>query len=124
MSKLSKFSAILFAIMLSFVSISRDHYEPLLTTVIPGTDGEHHTYFSEKNFSDVFCSHRQADHAVSPVNQLPAPGSKIHPTDFSEGLFSIELRIRSITSLYLSNSEKIYPGLAVSDIIFPFHYFW
>lgn len=125
MKRLSRFSAIILAIMLALASISRDHGVPLLKTIVQDAEGEYHTpYFSEKNLNDVYSTHRPSELVVNPVNSLPVPGSKIQAGDFLGASFSLELRVQAIVSDYLAYAKRVCPSLRVAVIIFPFHYFW
>lgn len=127
MSNLSKLTAIFFAILLSYVSIHQDNYEKPLHTTFQGAGEERApAYFSEIPLQDVFCLQRQIEHVVNPVNSFPAPTSNLkdHPGVFSSISFSIESRIQSISSQYLSHSQEIHRSLTIGDIIFPFDYFW
>lgn len=128
MSNFSKLTAILFAIMLSYVSISKDNYEKTLPATFQHAGGERsQSSFSEIALQDIFCLQRQIEHVVNPGNNFPAPVSnnlKHYPDAFSGHSFSIESRIQGIASQYLSHSKEIHRSLTISDIIFPFNYFW
>lgn len=130
MSNFSKLTAIFFAIMLSYVSISKDNYEKSLPVSFQGTGTERSSAsfseVSEAPLQDIFCLQRHIEHVVNPVNSFPAPTSNLkdHPGVFSGISFSIESRIQSIASQYLSHSKEIDRSLTISDIIFPFDYFW
>lgn len=124
MSNLLKISGILLALMFSLAGISGDHHAGLLTSVQAAADNDQLTvHLTEKGLNDALCLQQQSELLVSPINSLPAPGSKINPDSFLRGSFSAELRMQSIATQYLVRAGKIYPSLRVGVIIFPFHYF-
>lgn len=139
MSSFARFSTILFALMLSCVSIGLDRHEALLISVfqedaadgyasfIPTDDAAAHVIpsssISDKGPGDVYGIQQQSEHVVSTLISLPLPASKIHPENSFGALSSAEIMIRGIAQQYLLHSKKICPGLSVSVLIFPFHYF-
>lgn len=139
MSSFARFSTILFALLLSCVSIGQDRHEDLLRGAFQeaaasgyGSSGQDDagaanvfpsSRLSDKGLNDVYGLQQQSEHVVSPIISLPAPLSKIHSNDFFGGLSSIELKMQGIARQYLLRSKKICPSLSISVIIFPFHYF-
>ena len=120
-----KFIVILFAGMLSYGSISGDFNEKL-----PATDqretGEKpfSSSIRESSLVEAFCLHQPLENLVNPLNHFPRPESKYHPLSWGLAVAAVETGIRNIAAQYLSSSGVKPLGLAVSDIIFPFHYFW
>ncbi|AHM62380.1 hypothetical protein D770_20655 [Flammeovirgaceae bacterium 311] len=140
MSSFARFSTILFALMLSCVSIGLDRHEALLISVFQENAADGDALFiptdddaaahvipsssiSDKGLGDVYGIQQQSEHVVSTLISLPLPASKIHPENSFGALSSVEIMIRGIAQQYLLRSKKICPGLSVSVLIFPFHYF-
>lgn len=126
MSFFSRFSAILIAIMLSSLGISKNTYEQALASTLQEIEGAISTTseLAEKRLNDAFGIQPQHEIVVSSGHNLPVPGSKIHLDALLRGLFSAELKIGSFASSYLSQAKKICPSLSGTAVIFPFHYFW
>ena len=126
MSFFSRFSAILIAIMLSSLGISKNTYEQVLASTIQEVEGALSTTseLAEKRLNDAFGIQPQHQIVVSSVHNLPVPGSKIHLDALLKGLFSAEQRIQRLALGYLSQANKIRPSLSGPAVIFPFHYFW
>lgn len=124
MSKVTKTTALFFAAMLFFMSISTENYGLLLTSHLQNTGFENSgSYFSKEEPNPLFLS-RHEERLVTSVKDLPVTGSKNNPTDFHSNSLSSEVRLLSINSGYLSYSVTVDRNLTNSDIVFPFHYFW
>lgn len=124
MSKLSKFSVLLFTIVLSYVSISTaNDGKPAKLKHHELEEASTSSFFSDKrlNILSLFGS---AEHVANPARNFPTPNSKYHPSGSWVGLFSFEVKVQNISLQYLLHSKVIYRSLTIRDIIFPFHYFW
>ena len=120
-----KFIFILFAGMLSYGSISGDFYEKLPSADKRETgEGYFSSSIRESKQVEAFCLHQPLVNLVNPLNHFPRPDSKYHPLKWGLAVAAVETGIRNIAAQYLSFSGAKPLGLAVSDIIFPFHYFW
>lgn len=126
MNNFSKLTAIFFALMLSYVSIKVNYEKSHPATLWNAGDERPSSYLSETPLQDIFCLQRQPEQVVNPVNSFPAPNTNLKdsPTVFAGSSLSVELRIQSIASQYLSHSQEIHRSLTIGDIIFPFDYFW
>ena len=57
-------------------------------------------------------------------NHSPSASSKNQLKDFLKDSYAFELKVQSSLSQYILYSKVINQSLAISDIIFPFQYFW
>lgn len=110
--------------MLIFLSISTENYGLLLTSHLQNAQSENSdSYFSTEK-PDLLFLYRNDERQVNSVRNLPVPSLKNHPNDFHYNSLSLEIRILSINSGYLSYSVIVDRNLTNSDIVFPSHYFW
>jgi len=124
MSKVTKTTGLFFAAMLIFLSISTENYGLLLTSHLQNAQSENSdSYFSTEK-PDLLFLYRNDERQVNSVRNLPVPSLKNHPNDIHYNSLSLEIRILSINSGYLSYSVIVDRNLTNSDIVFPFHYFW
>jgi hypothetical protein len=124
MSKVTKTTGLFFATMLIFLSISTENYGLLLTSHLQNAQSENSdSYFSTEK-PDLLFLYRNDERQVNSVRNLPVPSLKNHPNDIHYNSLSLEIRILSINSGYLSYSVIVDRNLTNSDIVFPFHYFW
>lgn len=125
MSSLSKFSAILFALLLTCVGIGGERHEAILSAAFEVSlaveDAE--MQLSEKSLTDAFALHQQAETLVNAPSLLPAPGSKIQAKHYLSVFSAIERKIQCIVWDYLTLARSICPSQSIAVIIFPFHYF-
>lgn len=125
MNNLSKYFGIFFVLMLALISISKEYHEVVLpVTVQEKADFPPSSQVLAKQLNDIYWVQQQTGQLVSTSNSYPVPDSKINSYNFLKGSFSLEQRIGSQTTTYLSYSRKIFPSYAAAAIIFPFHYFW
>lgn len=125
MSNFLKIIVILFAGMLSYGSISRDLNEQLLSTSSMEAEGESsYSSIAELSLVKSFCLHQSLENLVNPLNHFPRPESKYNSPAYGPAASPVELKIRNAAIQYLSHSKRVSLGLVISDIIFPFHYFW
>lgn len=120
MGKLSKLAILLYAVLLSVVSIGTANYEPF--SPYQETTNGRSSFFSEGSQSP-FCLFSSAEQLVHPVSNYPIPHSKIHSNSFAGGSFSFEVRIQGVASQYLLHAKEIYPSLSIRELLFPFHHF-
>ena len=93
MSKVTKTTALFFAAMLFFISISTENYGLLLTSHLQNTGFENSgSYFSKEEPNPLFLS-RHEERLVTSVKDLPVTGSKNNPTDFHSNRLSNEVRL-------------------------------
>jgi hypothetical protein len=124
MSKVTKTTALFFAAMIFFVSISTQNYALLLTSDLRAIGSENSvSYFSAPDKIPLFLN-RQQEKLVTSAKDLPVYGSKINLTDLYTNRLSNELRLLNINSDYLSFSVIDYRNFTNSEIVFPFHSFW
>lgn len=124
MSKVTKTTGLFFAAMLIFLSISTENYGLLLTSHLQNAQSENSdSYFSTEK-PDLLFLYRNDERQVNSVRNLPVPSLKNHPNDIHYNSLSLEIRILSINSGYLSYSVIVDRNLTNSDIVFPSHYFW
>jgi hypothetical protein len=124
MSKVTKTTALFFAAMIFFISISTENYGLLITSHIQNTGSENSgSYFSKEEPVPLFLS-RHEERLVTSVKDLPVTSSKNNPTDFHSNRLLNEVRLLSINTRYLSYSVTVDRNLTNSDLVFPFHYFW
>ena len=124
MSKVTKTTGLFFAAMLIFLSISTENYGLLLTSHLQNAQSENSdSYFSTEK-PDLLFLYRNDERQVNSVRNLPVPSLKNHPNDIHYNSLSLEIRILSINSGYLSYSVIVDRNLTNSDIVFPFHSFW
>lgn len=124
MSKVTKTTGLFFATMLIFLSISTENYGLLLTSHLQNAQSENSdSYFSTEK-PDLLFLYRNDERQVNSVRNLPVPSLKNHPNDIHYNSLSLEIRILSINSGYLSYSVIVDRNLTNSDIVFPSHYFW
>lgn len=124
MSNLSKLTVLLFAVALSFVSISTDSYVKVTDIKHHGIGGDNSPSHSFSDFElSTFCLFRSVEHVSQSVNNFPTPNSKRSWNGSLGASFSIEVRLQTIALQYLLHSKKINRSLAIRDIIYPFHSF-
>ena len=124
MSNVYKTTALFFAAMLIFLSISAENYGLLLTSHIQNTQSENSDSYFSTDKPDLLFLYRNDERQVNSARNLPVPDLKIHPNNIHHNCTSPETRILSINSGYLSYSVIVDRSLTNSDIVFPFHYFW
>lgn len=124
-SKYSKFVFLLFALLLSLGGIRKENFEEKLHISLQEVEDESSgTYFSESKLHKAFCLQPPSGNLVSPVTNLPVPVSKNHLNALWPAPLFVELGIQQWASQYLLRSKEIDRSLPISDIIYPFHYFW
>lgn len=124
MSNFLRLTVLLFSCMLS-LSISKEDFSKPDTAKVQSTEQEEDNfYFSGSRNYKAFGLHQLTEVIVNGVNHLPAPQKKKYPNDSFGSSFSYEIRLQDVSSHYFYPLQEIACGLTVSDIIFPFHYFW
>ena len=123
-NKFSKFTVLLFVLVLSITGTGKYSYGNQLSSELLNS----HHFLSAESLSEsrpnAFCINPASEIVISPVSSFPAPQPK-NDTPGSGALpFLPESAIQNPASQYISRSVEIYPGLTNVDIIFPFHYFW
>jgi hypothetical protein len=124
MSKVTKSTALLFSLILFFLSIITENYGLFLTSHLQGKGSENSgSYFSKVEPNPLFLN-RHEQRLVLSVKDLPVTSSKINSTDIHSIRLTLEVRLLSINSGVISNSVTVDRNLTNRDIVFPFHYFW
>lgn len=125
MNSLSKYFGIFFALVLGLTSISKEYHEVVLPVAVQEkADFPASSQVLAKQLNDIFCVQQQTGQLVSTSNSYPVPDSKINSYNLLKGSCSLEQRIGSLSTTYLSFSRRIFPSYAATAIIFPFHYYW
>lgn len=125
MRSYSRFSVLVFTLLLSCLSISGGRQEMLRYSLATSHTADQlpQASLSENQPHNVWGLH-QGELVVGTVNSLPAPASKFNAGGFLSSAFSLEARIQHLNAGYLGIAKALVPGLSVRTIIFPFHYFW
>jgi hypothetical protein len=123
MSNLYKITAMFSSAVLFFISISTENYGLLLNSKTQNTGYETISSFRSIEIPNLFLINRYGEKFVTSFKNLPVPNLKNQTSDFYNNL-SFEIKKIRINSEYLTYSGTIYRNLTISDIVFPFHYFW
>jgi hypothetical protein len=124
MNRLSKLIALIFAVLLSYVSIYTVDYGHYLTSQIhQDRSGDPASAFSTEKPELLFLN-RQEGRFVRAIKNLPVTHLKTPVINFCSAKLSSGLVALKINLEYLLYPVTIYRNLKNSDIIFPFHYFW
>jgi hypothetical protein len=124
MTNANKTISLFFAAMLFMLGICTQEYCLLLTSQPQNAQVENsRSYFSTEK-PDLLFINRHEERVIYSIKNLPGPNLKSLPNYVSCNSLSLEERILSINSWYLSYSEIVDRSLSNSDIVFPFHYFW
>jgi hypothetical protein len=124
MSYFYKTSSMFFAAVLFFLNICTQNYSLLPSLHLQNTQSENSvSYFPAEKTGLLFLT-RQEERDVYSIKNLPVPIQKNHTNYINCNSLSLEGRILSINSGYLSYALIVDRSLANSDIVFPFHYFW
>ena len=123
MSNLYKITAMFSSSVLFFISISTENYGLLLNSKTQNTGYETISSFCSIEIPNLFLINRYGEKFVTSFKNLPVLKLKNQTSDFYNNL-SFEIKKIRINSEYLTYSGTIYRNLTISDIVFPFHYFW
>jgi len=123
MSNIHKTTALFFSGVLFFISISKESYGLLPNSKLQNTINESISSYCSIEKPNLFLINRYGEKFVTSFKNLPVPNLKNQTSDFYNNL-SFEIKKIRINSEYLTYSGTIYRNLTISDIVFPFHYFW
>lgn len=126
MSFFSRFSAILFVVLLSFLSIGKNAYEAVHpeTVLHSNTDVSSTSEAALEKISDVLGIRPQHKFVLNQLSNTTVTGPNIPLKALLNGLFALEERSQQYPSGFVAQVIKSSPSLSVRAIIFPFHYFW
>lgn len=125
MRSYSRFSLLVFTLLLSCLSISGGRQEVLRYSLAASHTADQLPQASlSENLPHNIWGLLQSELVVGAVNSLPAPASKFNTGGFLSSVFSLEARIQQLDAGYLGVARALVPCLSVRTIIFPFHYFW
>lgn len=124
MSNFLRLTVLLFTCVLSLSISKEDLSNPGTEKVQLSHQEEGNFYFSGSRHHKAFGLHQLTEVVVNAVNHLPAPQKKKFPNDSFGSSFSYEVRLQDVAPQFLYSVQEVACGLTVSDIIFPFHYFW
>jgi hypothetical protein len=124
MNRLSNFIALIFAVMLSYISIHTVDYGLYLSSQVhqERSDSPASVFSSEK--PGLLFLNRQEGRFVRAIKNLPVTHLKTPLINFYSTKLSTGLRVLKINREYLTYPVTVYRNLKNSDIVFPFHYFW
>lgn len=124
MPKGSKISGVFFILILLVLSIKWGDYN-VLKSQLHSSGPENPDYCSSTSKLDLFfLNHHPEERAFFSDNNLRTPVLKEHLTDTKFDPLSLEKRIFSVSSGYLSYSVRLQPSLTNVEIIYPFHSHW
>ena len=124
MSNLYKTTALLFSVVLLYISTNTENYSLLLTSKLQNSECENFSSYSSTEKPNLFSQNRQGERYLNSIKNLPVFNLKNHANDLYSNSLSPTIKKMRINSEYLSYSETINRNLTNSDIVFPFHYFW
>lgn len=124
MSNKYKTTALFFAAMLFILSICTQNYGLLPASHLQNAQSENSVSYFSTEKPDLLFLNRQEERVVYSVKNLPVPSLKNYPNCINCNSLSLEGRILSINSGYLSYCVIVDRCLANGDIVFPFHNFW
>jgi hypothetical protein len=124
MKHLYNITAVIFTVILLYVSIHTADYGLYVASQMQDnvTHNSGTIYSSEK--PDLVFINRQDGRFVTAVRNFPVSGFKIFLINIYSNKLSLDFRTLRINPEYLSYQEVVERSLKVSDIVFPFHYFW
>ncbi|EMR04381.1 hypothetical protein [Cesiribacter andamanensis] len=124
MRSFSRLHVLLLSLLLSLAGLGRDAHALLVAPADTALEDSLSGELQIKRLADSFGLHQQSEQAVSPLQHLPAPASKLQSAGFGGWMAALEHRLHALGSAYLAQAAGIRPGLDRSTLIFPFHYFW
>jgi hypothetical protein len=124
MSRLSKIIALIFAVLLSYISIHTADYSLYLTSHLHDitSDNTGSVFSSEK--PELLFLNRQEGKFVKTLKNLLVNNIKTHVINFYSDKLLSDFKVLRISREYLSYPVTVYRNLKNCDIVFPFHYFW
>lgn len=123
MSSLFRYTIILTAVVLSLFG-TNSKGGVLFGQVAPHIDAKSSCCSFSEDRPNHYSVPRQSE-ILSTIGSGPSTASINDFTLYLWGNTStIEHRVNRITAQYLFKSYHLYRSLAISDIIYPFHYFW
>ncbi len=124
MSKGSKISGLFFIALLLFLSIRSGNYGFLLTSQLQSSQTENLDSYLSAGELDLFFLNCHEERSIFSSDNLPIPCLKKHLNDLNFDPLSLEKRILSVSSDYLTYSGRLQRSLTNVEIIYPFHSHW
>jgi hypothetical protein len=124
MNNVIKTTALLFAALLLYISISCEYYSSPHKSPLLNTEPDNTVSFFSTEKPDLFFLNPQESRMETSTRNLPVSHLKNSINDlFFRRLFP-EIRLSTLNQTYLSYSLTVDLSLSNSNIVYPFHTFW
>lgn len=122
MNRIAKYIAVTFILLFTYVNAERYSYVAEQgRTVASSTASAQMTFDVNTYFGSYDARNQQSSYSAK---QVVSERSSC----FSSGIWGFiprsEMRMASVTGIFIHISRHIYPSLPISELIFPFNYFW
>jgi hypothetical protein len=124
MNNVIKTTALLFAALLFYISISCEYYASPNESPLLNTEHDNTVSFFSTEKPDLFFLNPQEGRIETSSRNLPVTDLKNSINDLFFKRISPEIKLSTLNPTYLSYSVTVDLCLTNSDIVFPFHTFW
>ena len=124
MKSILKHTILLIAVVLLSVGTTSYSNGVLLSNVSSSAKEKNSDYFFSEGKSAHYCTPRQNEVISIVGHGLSSENSPKNTSSIWGYAPTFEQRVKHIAGRYIFRSYRIYRSLTVSDIIYPFSYFW
>lgn len=122
MKKIARYIVVFLILAFTVVNAERYSYAAERGRMVTSGKGSVELTFDvNPMFGSYDARNQQSSYSVKQVLSERAPW-------FAAGIWGFvpmsEMRMTSVTGIFIHTSRQIYPSLPISEIIFPFNYFW
>jgi hypothetical protein len=124
MNKVSKITALIFSVLLLFISIHTADYSLNATSLIQegGSENSGSAFSTVK--PDILFLNRPDGRLIAAIKNLPVSNLRHVSVNFYNNKIASDFRILKINPEFFSYPVTVERNLSDCDIVFPFHNFW
>jgi hypothetical protein len=124
MKKVSKITALIFSVMLLFISSHTADYGLYATSLMQEGRSESSGSVFSTGKPDILFLNRPDGRLIASIKNLPVSNLRLVSVNFYSNKIASDFRILKINPEFFSYPVTVERNLTDCDIVFPFHNFW